>query len=212
MICIATHEIPTIFYSQHHNQPKMYLIVTIADLIQISPEDFEKRSARALEDNINEKYSDKVVHKHGLCLGLYDIISTSEGLIGHGTGIVNVNVEFRLIVFRPFKGEILQGRISSNSIEGIRISMDFFDDIFVPGPHMLFENSSYNGEEDAWVWKTEAGLELFFDRNETVRFRVEAETWTDLSPEKQPTPGEEVEEEYRKVPYHITVSQAPDYR
>lgn len=95
----------------------------------------------------------------GLCVGLYDILATSEGLIGHGTGTVNVNVDFRLIVFRPFKGEILQGRISQNSEYGIRsmlslfaiayghtcschaVSMDFFDDVFVPAPAMLFENT-----------------------------------------------------------------------
>ena len=182
--------------------------VELADLIQIHPQDFEKRSRQALEDNINAKYADKVVHKIGLCLGLYDITSTSEGLIGHGTGLVNVNIDFRLIVFRPFKGEILQGRISSNSEMGIRVSMDFFEDIFVPGPHMLFDNSVYNHEEDAWVWRTDEGVELFFDRNETVRFRVEAETWIDLSPEKQPAPGEELEEDYRKSPYQITVRRA----
>lgn len=181
--------------------------VTIADLIQIAPQDFEKRSVQAIEDNVNAKYADKVIHKVGLCLGLYDIISTSEGLIGHGTGIVNVNVDFRMIIFRPFKGEILQGRISSSSEMGIRITMDFFDDIFVPGPAMLFEPSSYNATEDAWVWSAGPDNELFFDRYEPVRFRVEAETWTDLSPEKQPAPGEEVEV-YRRSPYEITVSRA----
>lgn len=63
-----------------------------------------------------------------------------------------------------------------------------------------------NATEDAWVWTTEEGVEMFFDRNETVRFRVEAEVWTDLSPEKQPTPGEEIEDEVRKSPFQITVS------
>lgn len=33
---------------------------TISDLIQISPEDFSKYSAVAIEDNINEKYANKV--------------------------------------------------------------------------------------------------------------------------------------------------------
>lgn len=75
----------------------------------------------------------------GLCICLFDLISASEGLIGHGTGIVNVNgrsdamlrkaqtlctdetiVEFRLIVFRPFKHEILFGRIKSANLHGIR--------------------------------------------------------------------------------------------
>lgn len=183
----------------------MYSIVTVADLIQISPQDHEKRSARALEDNINAKYADKVIHKVGLVLGLFDILKFSEGLIGHGTGIVNVHVDFRLVVFRPFKGEILQGRIVANDEYGIRITMDFFDDIFVPGPHMLFDNSLYNSAEDAWVWKTDDGVELFFDRNETVRFRVEAETWNDLAPENRPGETHDTEE-FSKSPYTITAS------
>lgn len=33
---------------------------TVSDLIQISPEDFSKYSAVAIEDNINEKYANKV--------------------------------------------------------------------------------------------------------------------------------------------------------
>ena len=179
--------------------------VTIADLIQISPQDFEKRSAQAIEDNINAKYADKVIHRVGWCLGLYDILNTSEGLIGHGTGIVNVNVDFRMIVFRPFKGEILTGKIANSSDMGIRIQMDFFDDIFVPAPAMIFEPSTFNDTEEAWVWESTPDSQLFFDKNEAVKFRVEAETWTDLSPEKLPAPGEEVEI-YRRSPYEITVS------
>ncbi|KAI5237641.1 hypothetical protein E4T43_07933 [Aureobasidium subglaciale] len=189
----------------------MYIIgikVTIADLIQISPQDFEKRSAQAIEDNINAKYADKVIHKVGLCVALYDILQTSEGLIGHGTGIVNVNVDFRMIVFRPFKGEILTGKIMSSSDMGIRISMGFFDDIYVPTPGMIFDPAKYIVTEEGdkvWVWETAPDNLLYFDHNEMVRFRVEAETWTDLSPEKQPAPGEEVEV-YRRSPYEITAS------
>lgn len=33
---------------------------TISDLVQIPPEDFSKLSAVAIEDNINEKYANKV--------------------------------------------------------------------------------------------------------------------------------------------------------
>ena len=33
---------------------------TISDLVQIAPEDFSKLSAVAIEDNINEKYANKV--------------------------------------------------------------------------------------------------------------------------------------------------------
>ena len=63
----------------------------ISDLVQISPADLSKSSAEAIEDYINEKYANKVIQKIGLCICLYDLLWASEGLIGHGTGIVNVN-------------------------------------------------------------------------------------------------------------------------
>ncbi|PSK55728.1 DNA-directed RNA polymerase III subunit rpc25 [Elsinoe australis] len=196
----------------------MYNIVTIADLIQILPQDYEKRSARALEDNINAKYANKVIHKIGLAVGLFDILKFSEGLIGHGTGIVNVHVDFRLIVFRPFKGEILQGRIMENTPYGLRITMDFFDDIWVPAPGMTFENTQYDKIEEegqapewVWIWHAEESGELYFDNNETVRFRVEAESWTDLEPKRAPDPTQEslevkTEDVPEPSPYTITAS------
>lgn len=38
--------------------------------------------------------SDSVVHKVGLCVCMYDLLKASDGLIGHGTGNVNVNGVF----------------------------------------------------------------------------------------------------------------------
>jgi DNA-directed RNA polymerase III subunit RPC8 len=63
-------------------------------------------------------------------------------------------VEFRLVMFRPFKGEIIMGKISSSGEWGIKgsltlhampcspnlVRLDFFEDIHVP-PSMLFEGS-----------------------------------------------------------------------
>ena len=64
---------------------------TIQDLIQIKPQDFEKPSAQAIKDVINDKYSNRIIPNIGLCLCMWDLLSASEGLIGHGTGLVNVN-------------------------------------------------------------------------------------------------------------------------
>ena len=49
-------------------------------------------------------------------------------------------VEFRLVVFRPFKGEVITGKISSSSEGGIRVALDFFDDVQVP-MELMFEGS-----------------------------------------------------------------------
>jgi DNA-directed RNA polymerase III subunit RPC8 len=45
-------------------------------------------------------------------------------------------VEFRLIVFRPFKHEVMLGRISSATEHGIRVRTQFFDQIFIPSSNL----------------------------------------------------------------------------
>ncbi|KAF2707744.1 hypothetical protein K504DRAFT_458223 [Pleomassaria siparia CBS 279.74] len=158
----------------------MFILTTIEDLIQIKPQDFDVPSAQALKDAINTKYSNKIVQNIGLCLCLWDLIEASEGLIGHGTGLVYVNVEFRLAVFRPFRGEILQGRIKSSTEEGIVLDLEFTSEIFVPHHH-LPSPSTFSRAENVWVWDSD-GTELFFDKGEPVLFRVEQEEWIDQKP------------------------------
>ena len=65
----------------------------IADLVQIAPSQFDKQSRISIENNINAKYANRVIQKIGLCVCMYDLLWASEGLIGHGTGMVNVNGE-----------------------------------------------------------------------------------------------------------------------
>ncbi|KAK3675420.1 DNA-directed RNA polymerase III complex subunit Rpc25 [Recurvomyces mirabilis] len=163
----------------------MYTLVTVADVVQIQPSDFEKPSLRAIEDFINEKYADKVIHKIGLCVGFHSLISASEGLIGHGTGIVNVNVDFKLIVFRPFKGEIIRAIISHSNATGIFMSMDFFETIAIP-PEFFFDPSKWQDDGSGnkiWVWNSDENTELYFDKAEKCLIRVEQEHWKDLSPD-----------------------------
>lgn len=46
--------------------------------------------------------------------------------------LTDLAVEFRMVVFRPFKGEVMLGRIRSSTPAGINLQTDFFQDIFVP--------------------------------------------------------------------------------
>lgn len=191
-------------------------------MVQIHPSNFNKPSARCIEDFINAKYADKVIHKVGLCVGFHSIISASEGLIGHGTGIVNVNVDFRLVVFRPFQGEIVHGTMTHSTFKGgVYLSQDFFEDIVVP-PETLFEGTVWDKDEHgtwAHIWRTqdeESGEtnEFFFDRAEKCLYRVEDEIWHDLSPQMQKPNQDFVSQDQteentvRRTPYLIRGSMA----
>jgi len=61
-------------------------------LVQIDPGDLHnKKAMQSIEDNINAKYANKIIQKIGLCICLYDLLSASDGQIGNGSGLVNVN-------------------------------------------------------------------------------------------------------------------------
>ncbi|KAK3936481.1 RNA polymerase III subunit Rpc25-domain-containing protein [Diplogelasinospora grovesii] len=182
----------------------MFLLTKISDLVQIKPEDFNKQSCIAIEDNINAKYANKVVQKIGLCICLWDILWTSEGLIGHGTGLVNVNVEFRMVVFRPFKDEVMIARIVSQTQEGINLATDFFHDIFVPYTE-LPDNTEFEPAEGLWVWKEDDQV-MYYDNNEMVRVQVIAEEWHDQTPNGPPKDASEEPISRVRPPYQITGS------
>ncbi len=124
---------------------------------------------------------------------------------------------FRLLVFRPFKGEIITARIDHQDTTGISVSTEFFDDIHVPA-ELLFPDSVFEPVEGVWVWHNnmsegEEENQLYFDNGNTVRLRVEAEHWTDQAPDgsekgkaMDETNGEVVQQS--KVPYRIEGSMA----
>ncbi|KAL3898216.1 MAG: hypothetical protein SGCHY_002887, partial [Lobulomycetales sp.] len=110
---------------------------------------------------------------------------------------------FRLIVFRPFIGEVISGRVLSQSPLGIRVSLGFFDDITIPHLWMKQPDGAceFNVSEGVWVWKIESDdvedqetggeeaedeeggpSQLFIDNGEKIRFRVESETFADVAP------------------------------
>lgn len=187
------------------------LQTTIQDLIQIKPEDFALPAAQSLKDAINTKYSNKIIQNIGLCVCLFDLLETSEGLIGHGTGLVNVNAEFRLIVFRPFRGEILQGRIKGSDQDGVTVDLDFTSEVFVPWQN-LPKNTTFNTTESVWIWKDEPeSPEMFFDKDEPCLIRVENEEWTDQKPTVVQKNADGIVIDERDTSWRIIVSFFPVY-
>lgn len=60
---------------------------------------------------IFSRRADKVVPKAGLVITIYDILDISGGFIYPSDGAAIYDVKFRLVVFLPFVGEVLVGRL-----------------------------------------------------------------------------------------------------
>ncbi len=100
----------------------MLVLVLLSDTLEVPPHRF-KNEIEALKSQINEKYGDKVLPNIGLCITLYDLVELGDSFIYPSEGSVHIKVKFRMVVFRPFKGEILVGRVRSCTEQGVYISL-----------------------------------------------------------------------------------------
>lgn len=184
----------------------MFVLATIEDTLFIPASSFTHTtysqqpatSASSLALAINTKYANKVIPDVGLCISLFDISEASEGKVKWGDGGLWHKVKARLVVFRPFVGEVLVGKVMSSDESGIRVSMGFFDDIHIP-THLMPEPSAFDHKERAFFWlfsPSDPSYEsdplnapteerMYLDRDESIRFVVE----DDVFEEGEPIPG-----------------------
>ncbi|KAJ1834448.1 DNA-directed RNA polymerase III complex subunit Rpc25 [Coemansia sp. RSA 2706] len=158
----------------------MFVLVALRDTLKVLPHEFRKTREHALKDAINEKYANRVLHDVGLCILVHDLVDIDEGFVQHSDGWIWTKVRFRMIVFRPFREEVLTGHVRSAGPEGIEVSMGFFDDIKIPASEMP-SGSEYSSEEGLWLWRFD-GASLYMDLGDPIRFRVKETRFLDVSP------------------------------
>ena len=115
----------------------------------------------------------QVIIDVGLCIALHDIIRIGESQLYQGSAHQHALVEFRLVVFRPFVGEVLTGTVVRCDQQGVHMSLGFFDDVFIPNMH-LQHPSTWSEEERLWVWNVTEDDQLFLDLENPARFRVQS--------------------------------------
>ncbi len=107
-----------------------------------------------LIEQIEAKYSNRVILNVGLAIMFYDFVEIGEPYLYPGAGSSIQVVKFRLIVFRPFVGEVIVGKVLQSNKDGIRLSLDFFDDIIIPSSQ-LQNPSTFDPATNLWTWRYE---------------------------------------------------------
>lgn len=173
----------------------MFILSKISELVRVPPDDFARDTSLALQHQLNKQYAGKVIPHVGLCVAVYDLLDAADGQLMPGDGAAYVAVTFRALVLRPAVGEVLTGWITHCDAQGIRVALlGLFDDVFIPA-RMLFEGCRFSPDDGAWVWPMDEDTLLYFDVNETVRFRVEQELFVEVKPR---SPAEREEDERRQ--------------
>eukprot|EP00591_Stephanopyxis_turris_P008663 CAMPEP_0195521584 /NCGR_PEP_ID=MMETSP0794_2-20130614/18980_1 /TAXON_ID=515487 /ORGANISM="Stephanopyxis turris, Strain CCMP 815" /LENGTH=252 /DNA_ID=CAMNT_0040651165 /DNA_START=339 /DNA_END=1097 /DNA_ORIENTATION=- len=86
-----------------------------------------------------------VISRYGSCL------SIGDGVCVAGDPGAHYEVVFKLLVFRPFVDEVCVGTIMLMSEEGVRVSLGFFEDVFIPA-HWMLRPSAFDNESGCWAW------------------------------------------------------------
>lgn len=159
----------------------MFQLSIISDLIRIPPHLFNLPRELSIKQELNVKHANKIIPKLGLVISIFDLIEYDTGLFKPGDGAMYINVKCRLLIFKPFVGEVIQGWIEKCTPDGIKVNIGFFNDIFIPKA-LLFENSNFSIDENAWIWKMDEDTTLYLDVNEKINFRIEEEVFTNVKP------------------------------
>jgi len=149
----------------------MFLLSKIQDVIKIKAALFGDELS-AINQAITLKYVNKVLKNVGLIISLYDILSIGDRHVYPGDDGAHIDVVFRLIVFKPFIGEVIVGKLISSNTRGVKVSLGFFDNIFI-FPDLLQPRSTFDEKDKLWVWPYE-DHRLEMTINDDIIFRVQS--------------------------------------
>ena len=89
----------------------MFILSALEDDVRVQPADLSKKPADAVTDVLQETFVDKVIHDLGLVVTIYDIQSIDGGFVYPNDGCAFFKVKFRVVVLRPFPGEVIVGKV-----------------------------------------------------------------------------------------------------
>ncbi|KAK6260000.1 RNA polymerase Rpb7-like [Theobroma cacao] len=98
----------------------MFYLSLIEHTLRLPPHLLNLPLDEAIKIELEALFLDKVIANLGLCISVYDIRSIKGGFIYPGDGASTYTVEFRLIVFRPFVGEIIVAKLKESDANGLR--------------------------------------------------------------------------------------------
>ncbi|CAI9288270.1 unnamed protein product [Lactuca saligna] len=149
---------------------------------------FLLRCKISIKGELEALFLDKIIKDLGLCISVYDIQSIDGGFIFANEGAPTYTVKFRLIIFQPFVGEIISAKLKESNADGIRLSVGFFDDIYIPvfllPSPITAEPDSENKNQVKWIWKYD-GAEYLIDGYDEIRFRVHKVKFPEIPKEQK---------------------------
>ncbi|KAI9087405.1 hypothetical protein K1719_030545 [Acacia pycnantha] len=166
----------------------MFYLSRIEHTLRLPPHLLSLPIQESIHKELEKLFLDKVIANLGLCISVYDIRSIEGGFIFPGDGAATYTVVFTLIMFRPFVGEIITAKLLTSDADGLRLSLGFFDDVYIPMHHMPnpshFEGEAQNSKKGRWYWDFNEQPYPIDDTDE-IKFQVQSVSYPSI-PVEQP--------------------------
>ncbi|KAJ1442404.1 RNA polymerase Rpb7, N-terminal [Sesbania bispinosa] len=181
----------------------MFYLSRIKHKLPLPPSLLALPLREAIHMELEKLFLDKVIANLGLCVSVYDIRSIDGGFVFPGDGAPTYTVVFNLIMFRPFVGEIITAKLLSSDANGLRLSLGFFEDIYVPAHHLPNPNhfvaEPKNSKKGIWYWDFDEQSSYPIDDTDVIKFRVQSVSYP-------PIPVEQSKESKPFAPMLVTGS------
>ena len=112
-----------------------------------------------------------IAPNHGLGIMVSKLDDVGAPRIFQEDGGTYVKVKCRLIVFNPYINEIIQGEVAYCDKSGIRISLGFFEQVFIPFTNISAPNE-YNEKQKQWIHKFNENSTHVIEITDRVYFKV----------------------------------------
>lgn len=165
----------------------MFYLSRIEHSLRLPPHLLSLHLQDAVMGELEKLFLDKVINNLGLCVSVYDIQSIKDHFILPNDGHPTLTVVFTLIMFRPFVGEIITAKVIESTADGLRLSLGFFDDIYIPShrlPTPSHKKDNLKKNSVMWYWKP-SDDEFSIELKDQIRFQVESVNYPKI-PTEQP--------------------------
>ena len=89
----------------------MYSIVTVKDVVRIPPSQFNKPIEEAAMVHLRKQHENVLDRDIGLMIAVIDIDDIGQGRLMPGDGATYHAVTYRVLVFKPLRGELVEGNV-----------------------------------------------------------------------------------------------------
>jgi DNA-directed RNA polymerase II subunit RPB7 len=152
----------------------MYFIKRLQHEVLMHPETFGKTLKEKIHKRLCEDVEGTVHETTGIIVAVlrfHDEQDVERGLIEYETGHASFVINYEAIVFRPFKNQVMDARVSNVHEHGFIANAGLANfNIFV-SKHKMPREFAYRADSEMWVAEEEDGAQVI-SRDCVVRFRV----------------------------------------